>query len=444
MAIEAARQLATDMNLSICGYDLRQISLSQALVIPEPSGQVETMICMKKYPENSKSSSGTWDEFFVYSASENGEWIEHCRGHISVRQTTQLNMVNGSQQKEQIQSDHARQRFKAESKCTRIVQGPELYVRCAKIGLEYGPLFANMTQARIGSAEGGKAWLGAIGTIIQPDVEKVMPAGYHSPCVIHPAALDSFFHVAIAAPNALKSVAVPTFISSVFVSNNLPSEPQHEFSVYGTIDGQRNPNISLDVYDSAVAFDTPMVEVRGLQMTALQGEQGLSKPRKSYYRTQIRPDVSLLSPPQFSALCNHLQPTIEETRLESLIDEALYYMADKAVKQISGNPSSPLSTKGLKLYQSLQRIVDYVAKGRVPYDVSSWMTRNDLERETILKEVRESGDEGSFAVLVGEKFQELIYGTVDPLTLTMKDDALGRYYANNARMARQWYVKHFL
>jgi hypothetical protein len=126
MAIEAARQRATEMNIPIEGYELRQISVSQALVVPEPSGQVETMLCMRPYPESSKSSSGTWDEFFVYSASETGEWIEHCRGHISVRQSTVLNVVDGQRQKEVTRNIHARQKLEAELDCTRIIRGSEL------------------------------------------------------------------------------------------------------------------------------------------------------------------------------------------------------------------------------------------------------------------------------------------------------------------------------
>jgi hypothetical protein len=279
-----------------------------------------------------------------------------------------------------------------------------------------------------------------------------MPANYHSPFVIHPASLDAFFHVGIAgiaASEGLKSVAIPTFISSVSVSSNLSSKPKHDFSVYATIDecGQRNSNFSLDVYDSEADMDFPALEVHGLQSTFLsgqQGEQDSRRPRKSYYRTKLRPDVSLLSPPQFSALCSHLQPTSEESRLAFLIDEALYYMADEAIKQIPESAIFTLSSKGLNLYRSLQRIVEYVAGGQLPYDVSSWVTKDHNEREVILNKVRSSGDEGHFAVIVGEQFQGIIQGTVDPLTLTMKDDALGRYYANNSRLARQWYVENNL
>jgi hypothetical protein len=449
MAIEAARQRAIEMNIPIEGYEIRQISVSQALVVPEPSGQIETMLCMRPYPESSKSSSGTWDEFFVYSASETGEWIEHCRGHISVRQSTVLNVVDGQRQKEMTRNVHARQKLEAELDCTRIVPGSELYAQCAKVGLEYGTFFANMIDARVGDARGNLTCLRSIGTVVHPDIEKAMPANYHSPFVIHPATLDAFFHVGIAgiaASEGLKSVAIPTFISSVFVSSSLSSKAQHDFSVYATIDecGQRNSNFSLDVYDNEADRDFPALEVHGLQSTFLSGQQGEQvsrRPRKSYYRTKLRPDVSLLSPPQFSALCSRLQPTSEESRLAFLIDEVLYYMADEAIKQIPETAISTLSPKGFKLYRSLQRIVECVAGGQLPYDVSSWVTKDHNEREAILNKVRSSGDEGHFAVIVGEQFQGIIQGTVDPLTLTMKDDALGRYYANNSRMARQWYVE---
>jgi hypothetical protein len=442
MAIEAARQRALEMNLSIDGYDLRQINVSQALVIPEPSGQVETMLCMKPFPESSRSSSGTWHEFFVYSASGTGKWIEHCRGQISIRQSTLLNDIDGKRQMEMTRSAYARQKFEAELQCTHMIPGSELYAQCAKIGLEYGPSFANMTNARVGDARENLTCLRSTGTVIHPDIEKVMPANYHSPFVIHPATLDAFFHVAIAGME-LKTVAVPTFISSVFVSSNLSPQTHHQFSVLATINkgSARNPKFSLDVYDSEADPDFPSLEVHGLESTSLNGQAGdqsIGKLRKSYYRTKLRPDVSLMSPSQFSAHCSPFQPTSEDSQLAALIDEAFYYMADSTMKHIPETAISTLSSKGVKLYHSLQRVVKHVASGQVPFDVSSWLTKTDAEREVILEKARNSGDEGNFAVVVGEQFQGIIEGTVDPLALTMRNDELGRYYANNTRMTRQW------
>jgi hypothetical protein len=44
MAIEDARQRALVMNLSIDGYDLRQINVSQALVIPSLEKKITSLL----------------------------------------------------------------------------------------------------------------------------------------------------------------------------------------------------------------------------------------------------------------------------------------------------------------------------------------------------------------------------------------------------------------
>ena len=254
MAIEAARQRSVEKGLTICGFDLRQIYFSQALVIPEPSGQVETMFCMKQYPESAKSSSSSWDEFFVYSASEQGEWVEHCRGHISARRSNMINFVDGQSQKEKAEHEHQRQKAEADLVCKKSIEGSVLYLQLADIGLDYGRSFANLATARVEDGHQGapsSKTRKAIGTVIHPDIEKVMPSNHQSLSVIHPTILDAFFHVAIAAPNQIKSAAVPTFISSVFVSGNFSTLPHHEFFVYAQIDeaDNQNPNITLNVYD---------------------------------------------------------------------------------------------------------------------------------------------------------------------------------------------------
>ncbi|PVH88801.1 hypothetical protein DL98DRAFT_477463 [Cadophora sp. DSE1049] len=443
MAIEAAHQRAVEMNVAIEGFDLREISLSQALVIPEPAGEAEVMFCMKPRPESSKSSSGTWDEFFVYSASDKGDWVEHCRGQISVRQPASLNVVDGERQRDILRSEYARRRSEANTECIHLIEGADLYAQCTKIGLEYGPMFANLVEAKVGNSGGGRTFVGAIGKVLHPDIAKVMPESYQSPSIIHPAVLDALFHVAIASPKGLKSAAVPTFISSVFVSRSMASEPQHEFSVYGSIaDGsQRTMDISLDVYDNPDNPDLPTVKVHGLQMTSLSGQQRQesTSARKSYYRTKFRPDVSLMSQMHFSELCRRLWPSEQESQQLTKIDEAVYYLADEAVNQIPECTLSKLSPKGARLYRSLKMMAQYVTDGELSSDVSNWAAKSKEDRRRIVEIVRTSGDEGNFAVLVGKNFQGIIDGTVDPLALTMKGDALGRYYANNSRMASQWY-----
>jgi acyl transferase domain-containing protein len=86
MAIEAAYQKATSANTAaVTGYELREITIGQAMIIPEESGEVESMLSLRPYADSSRTTSEIWDEFRISSAGDDGTWTEHCRGLISVK-----------------------------------------------------------------------------------------------------------------------------------------------------------------------------------------------------------------------------------------------------------------------------------------------------------------------------------------------------------------------
>jgi acyl transferase domain-containing protein len=86
MAIEAAHQKAiTAGATAISGYEMREISIGQAMIIPDDSGEVESMLTMRPYAESSRTTSDVWDEFRISSAGDGGTWTEHCRGLITVK-----------------------------------------------------------------------------------------------------------------------------------------------------------------------------------------------------------------------------------------------------------------------------------------------------------------------------------------------------------------------
>ena len=98
MAVEADHQQATERGVKITGYKLREVSIGQALVIPEQSGEVETVITLNPYLESTRSPSVVWDEFYVFSVTEDERWTEHCRGLVGVQEYSSLKEVNGEAQ----------------------------------------------------------------------------------------------------------------------------------------------------------------------------------------------------------------------------------------------------------------------------------------------------------------------------------------------------------
>lgn len=97
MAIEAVEQQATERSVAnIKGYKLREITIGAALIIPEESGEAEVLMTFRPHVESLRSPSDLWDEFCVFSVTEDNSWTEHCRGLISV-QTPQksANLIDG-------------------------------------------------------------------------------------------------------------------------------------------------------------------------------------------------------------------------------------------------------------------------------------------------------------------------------------------------------------
>ena len=77
---------------------MREVSIGEALVIPEQSGEFETVITLKPYLESNRSPSVVWDELCVFSVTEDERWTEHCRGLVGVQKISSLNEVNGEGQ----------------------------------------------------------------------------------------------------------------------------------------------------------------------------------------------------------------------------------------------------------------------------------------------------------------------------------------------------------
>src|SRR5436305_12783001 len=91
MAIEGARQTAT-LNEEILGYELRDVSISTALHVPDDDKGVEVMVQFHRRRTGTKATpSNTINEFTVSSwLDDSNQWQVHCRGLISVKYKSQV------------------------------------------------------------------------------------------------------------------------------------------------------------------------------------------------------------------------------------------------------------------------------------------------------------------------------------------------------------------
>ncbi|KAL6789095.1 fatty acid synthase S-acetyltransferase [Trichoderma sp. SZMC 28012] len=230
MAIEASRQLA-DVTRTISGYQLREITLHQALAIPKTADGVETMFCMRPHGDNSFGGSATWNEFHVYSYSEEYEWREHCRGLVSVEYETQPTDSLGKESEVEAEARELRELVKgAETRCQKELGRKQMYDHYESIGLQYGPTFRAIHNIRYTDNE-------AIGNIKNPDLKAIMPNGYYHQPVIHPITLDNLLQLLLPAMGrgiaSLDEPIIPTLIGKLWVSASISVEADYSFAGYG-------------------------------------------------------------------------------------------------------------------------------------------------------------------------------------------------------------------
>ncbi len=443
-AVEAARQQALAAGVEIEGYELREVSLGQALIIPESSdtGESAMFTSLRPYAESSKASSAVWSEFFIHSCDGDDNWTEHCRGLISVKpkEAESAGGVRSDEVRAGQQQRNSQARADMLAACSDPVDIPGLYDHCNNIGLEYGPTFANLTRARFCPGK-------VAGTVVIPDIAACMPAHHHSPFVVHPATLDACLHGIMSFRDTLKAAIMPIFFSKIYIADAISKTAHDELDVFIDIQrsGFRDLNISLMAFEAKDGDAAqPVMSMEGLKMTSLSGAMAKESevpPPKTYYQQEWRPDPSHLQPSQFIELCAHIRPPGGRRRDPQPLGPSSLLHGRGRHGQGTRRHGTEAGGQEFQAVQATHGTARRCAVGQDALHVSSWTTPHMYSqegRDAFWKNIGSLGDEGNLAMVIGTGLPGIVRGELDPLEVTMKGDALGRYYANNVRMSRQY------
>ena len=90
MIIEAATQIVETEGLQACDveyYDVRNVSLSKALIVPEDDFGIETLFTMRPATLNATARYRWLFDFSLTSVSADGgnhTFSDHCRGQVEI------------------------------------------------------------------------------------------------------------------------------------------------------------------------------------------------------------------------------------------------------------------------------------------------------------------------------------------------------------------------
>jgi zearalenone synthase (highly reducing iterative type I polyketide synthase) len=270
MAAEAALFRA-DAGREVSKFRLRDIHLTTPLVLGENS-PIEYTVCLRPHLTANKATSSEWMEFSV-SSSPDGKTLErNCIGLITLEYRSTPEQPH-AQDKDTIVADAHQQAWErrlrqASELCKSTVRVEQFYQRMASAGLQYGPVFKNLTQVCTAPSR-------SCGSVSVPEVG--LGTGSRNPLVVHPATLDAVIHMAFAAvahgsTKAMKAM-VPKSIDEVVISTDFPNEPMAGISGLSTVSRHGYSEILADMIMQEDVGGQPVLKIAGLCCAELAGTQ---------------------------------------------------------------------------------------------------------------------------------------------------------------------------
>ncbi|KAL4786915.1 hypothetical protein BJX76DRAFT_364738 [Aspergillus varians] len=254
LAIEAAKQglaiSGEQADREISGYQIRDMDVQQALVIPDTADGVEIQIALRPVSDKAMGLQG-WKEFEVFSITLDNRWMRHVQGLVMIEFNSDQNCAPASDQ---------------EIPYARHLDPIDMWDTLESLGIKYGPTFRNISDIRQSRKE-----LRSTSTITVPDTS--VPNDLPPSHVIHPSTLDAVAQAAFTAlPGAAfhqDSPRVFQSIERVWVSSGISRKPGQVFQCHMKLDNAGGQGIRA----GAVLVDQgkPVVEVQGLQLRSLGG-----------------------------------------------------------------------------------------------------------------------------------------------------------------------------
>lgn len=252
MVLEAAKQLAAAFP-EVIGYEMCQMKIKKAMLIPPTEHGLEVALNMTRdATQGDISPVGGLHTFSIYSKQLNGPWERHAAGFVRVSS----GKTNDQEFKGLFNSDLDNLR----NTCTASIAPRQLYEHLDSLGLNYGPLFQNITEIHQGNGS-------CTSRIRIPDTKSKMPAKFEYPHLLHPTTLDSMFQTLFAIDS---TPMVPTSIESIFVSADMDKHSAKGFTGFSAANrfgvGKATANINMRL-DNSCSY----VSIRGLHLARLEG-----------------------------------------------------------------------------------------------------------------------------------------------------------------------------
>lgn len=308
MVIEAVRSLTADIS-GVTGFRIRDVNILNALVIPTDDDGIETQLHMDSHGSSPNQGFQAWD-FNIYSVFR-GEWKVHCSGQVLAEISEATDHVSEKETASYTQSPSRDLEAFWERKFTSH-GSQKFYKHLEQQGYHFGENFTSLHDIKVIENE-----LEAAATVNFGHFREQARRDGLSEHLIHPATLDSLFHVMIATQYNGVSMprTVPIHLSEVFVSlDELGDSSMDTMHLHSKVVEWGALGITGNITAISGATRKPTVTMRGCRFSTLKatGDQRdvNSESTHLFHHMHWKPDISLLSRSQTE---NYLRDKTKDT-----------------------------------------------------------------------------------------------------------------------------------
>jgi acyl transferase domain-containing protein/2-polyprenyl-3-methyl-5-hydroxy-6-metoxy-1,4-benzoquinol methylase len=437
----------------ILGYQLRDIDILQALIIPDTRDGVEVQLSLRPCSDKPLYAVG-WQEFQVSSvtvADDLAKWTEHCKGRIMVEAADDTDAL-ATESQYQSTSGSGITRGKPTKEDYRLrVEPRDIYAGMRSGGICHGPIFQNLHTIRAREKE-------SVSSFVVADTAATMPSQYQQPHVIHPTTLDSIFQAAYTAlPGAgsqATSPQIPRSINKLWISHRMSSEPGHHFHAYS-----RMKRADLQSFDAEIEVvndadgdrnESPVLAMSGFLCQSIGNtiQADDSQANEKYGLLKWAPDISFL---KSGALQKELSYPVDATEADVLRDlqrSCIYFITD-VLAALSASDVAQLEVHHKKFYVWMKLQIELALQDRLAPGSSKWITASREEKEALIATAGAASVNGEMVCRLGPELLRILRREVTPLEVMVEGKLLYRYYETALKYDRSSQqigklVKHFV
>lgn len=436
MAIEGAAQLSEDANKAILGYQLRNVEIQQALVIPDDSNHVEIQLTMRPCNENSIGSHG-WKEFQIFSITADDQWLEHCKGQICV----ELSSTAGPDTESQISLSNMRlTEFKSEQAYRKYLDPETIYTSLRSIGINHGSTFQNLKSIKHSKSQ-------TVSAFSVSDTAAVMPYGHQSPHVIDPTTIDSLFQAAygayLVAPESggkITATLVPRSIKHMYIAADISKQPGHEFKSFSGITRANTQGFSSDIVvyeqndNEKPVLSLESFSVKSMGTLALPNNNNVFEHEK-LSKMEWVPDVTLMDPIHLQKQFTAAFDTHEGALMMDLRRVTIHFISD-ALRYLSVKDVAQLQWHQKKFYVWMKLQAQLAAGNHLGPNSSTWADDSAEDRAKVLQATQNATLNGKMVCRLGKVILPILRNEMTPLEVMMEDKLLHDYYCGALKWQR--------